>query len=148
MLYDSCAFEFGAVYYENERPMGIVTPFKLGAFLLSKHASLKKERDDAKRALSKALEQKMSYLAHMGHELRAPLNSILGFSDMMREGVYGPLGDQHYDEYVGNIYQAGHHLLDVVNVVLDMAKLRSGFLELHNVRTDLSELCKLSLIHI
>ena len=68
---------------------------------------------------------KSEFLANMSHELRTPLNAIIGFSDVMRHKLYGPLNRQ-YDEYAGLIFEAGHHLLDLVSDVLDLAKIEAG----------------------
>jgi signal transduction histidine kinase len=73
---------------------------------------------------------KDDFLASMSHDLRTPLNSILGFSDMMRSRMFGPLGHGKYDEYIGNIHASGTHLLGLVNDILDLSKLESGQYEL------------------
>lgn len=72
---------------------------------------------------------KSEFLADMSHELRQPLNAILGFSDVMRSGVFGPLSER-YQGYVGHVIDAGTHLLDLVNDILDLAKIEAGRLEL------------------
>ncbi len=69
---------------------------------------------------------KDDFLASMSHDLRTPLNSILGFSDMMRSRMFGPLGHGKYDEYIANIHASGTHLLGLVNDLLDLSKLESG----------------------
>ena len=54
----------------------------------------------------------------MSHELRTPLNAVMGFSDIMRQRLFGPLPDR-YAEYAESIHEAGRHLLDLINDVLD-----------------------------
>lgn len=84
----------------------------------------------ASRALAEeASEAKTRFLATIGHELRTPLNAIVGFSDMMAEGIGGTLSATHQD-YTGHIRQSGHHLLEVVNMLLDMSKIDAGKFEL------------------
>jgi cell cycle sensor histidine kinase DivJ len=61
----------------------------------------------------------------MSHELRTPLNAIIGFSDMMKHKIYGPLCKQ-YDEYASLINESGHHLLNLVSDILDLAKIEAG----------------------
>jgi cell cycle sensor histidine kinase DivJ len=67
---------------------------------------------------------KTRFLANMSHELRTPLNAVLGFSDIMRQRIFGPLPDR-YSEYAENIHQAGGHLLDLINDVLDVTKIEA-----------------------
>jgi signal transduction histidine kinase len=69
---------------------------------------------------------KDDFLASMSHDLRTPLNSILGFADMIRSHAFGPLGHAKYEEYVGNIHASGTLLLGLVNDILDLSKLESG----------------------
>lgn len=88
---------------------------------------------------------KRRFLAAVSHELRTPLNAIIGFSDMMMEGMTGPFGDQRQGEYVGIIRQSGHHLLQVVNAILDISKIESGTYMIspeHFRFTDSLELCR------
>ncbi|WP_300303836.1 MASE3 domain-containing protein [Ferrovibrio sp.] len=74
---------------------------------------------------------KDDFLASMSHDLRTPLNSILGFSDMMRSRMFGPLGHAKYEDYVDNIHASGTHLLGLVNDILDLSKLESGQYQLN-----------------
>ena len=90
---------------------------------------------DAAAAGSQAKSQ---FLATMSHELRTPLNAIIGFAEMQVLQVFGPLGDQRYHEYARDILGSGRHLLDLINDVLDIAKLDVGHLELQDEETDLA----------
>jgi cell cycle sensor histidine kinase DivJ len=65
----------------------------------------------------------------MSHELRTPLNAIMGFSDIMRSRMFGPLAGK-YADYVGLIHEAGGHLLDLINDVLDISKIEADCYEL------------------
>jgi two-component system, cell cycle sensor histidine kinase DivJ len=67
-----------------------------------------------------------NYLAGVSHELRTPLNAILGFSDILQQEMFGPLANERQREYVGLIHQSGAHLLEVVNMILDVSKLDAG----------------------
>ena len=69
---------------------------------------------------------KSAFLANMSHELRTPLNAINGFSEILSNEMYGPLGDERYREYARDILASGHHLLDMINDILDMAKIEAG----------------------
>jgi two-component system cell cycle sensor histidine kinase PleC len=66
----------------------------------------------------------------MSHELRTPLNAIIGFSEIMESGMFGPLGADRYEEYCKDIRNSGEYLLDVINDVLDMAKIEAGRIRL------------------
>jgi signal transduction histidine kinase len=75
----------------------------------------------------------------MSHELRTPLNAVLGFSEMIREGASGPI-DAKYRGYAADIHASGEHLLALISDILDISKIESGRLELHDDRTSLSEI--------
>jgi len=78
------------------------------------------------RELAASNRAKDDFFASMSHDLRTPLNSILGYSDMIRGGVLGPLGHRQHAEYVANIHASGTLLLSLVNDILDLSKLESG----------------------
>ena len=86
-----------------------------------------------------AHRQRLEQLSIISHELRSPLNAILGFSDVMREEVFGPMGNPRYRAYVEDIHRSGRHLLSLVNDLLDVGKLQSGKFELHEEIVDLAE---------
>jgi protein-histidine pros-kinase len=71
---------------------------------------------------------KSQFLANMSHELRTPLNAIIGFSDLMHRGKVGPLSAEHH-EYVGDILASAKHLLQLINDILDLAKIEAGKME-------------------
>jgi two-component system cell cycle sensor histidine kinase PleC len=74
----------------------------------------------------RANRAKSTFLANMSHELRTPLNAILGFSQIMEAGLLGPLGHPNYTEYAGDIRSSGEYLLDLINELLDLAKVEAG----------------------
>jgi len=78
-----------------------------------------------------ANQAKSEFLANMSHELRTPLNAINGFSEMMAEEMFGPLGDQRYKGYSKDILSSGQHLLALINDILDMSKIEAGKMSLH-----------------
>ena len=88
--------------------------------------------DEARRTAEQANTAKSQFLASMSHELRTPLNAILGFSEIIREESLGRIEIPKYREYADDIHQSGLHLLNVVNDVLDMAKIEAGKIELHD----------------
>jgi signal transduction histidine kinase len=97
---------------------------------------LARARDDAQAAN----RTKSEFLANMSHELRTPLNAIIGFSEVMQAQIYGALGDKRYTEYAGDIHRSGQHLLEIINDILDLAKVEAGRLELRTDRLDVGQL--------
>jgi signal transduction histidine kinase len=94
----------------------------------------------ARDAAERANRLKSMFLATMSHELRTPLNAIIGFSELMNRQLFGPLGDERYREYSGLIQGAGHHLLSLINDVLDMSKIEAGKFEMQRQPFDIREL--------
>lgn len=92
------------------------------------------------RAAEAANSAKSAFLAHMSHELRSPLNSILGFSEMVRDLHFGRDRTEKYVEYGRYIHQSGEHLLALIDDILDLAKVEAGKLTLQPGRFDLAEL--------
>lgn len=72
---------------------------------------------------------KSQFLANMSHEFRTPLNAIIGFTEVLQDMIAGPLNAEQ-QEYLGDIHNAGHLLLRLINDVLDLAKVEAGRLEL------------------
>jgi len=80
----------------------------------------------AKLAAERANQAKSEFLANMSHELRTPLNSILGVSEMLQMGdVYGPL-NQRQHKALEQIHASGEHLLQLINEILDLARIEAG----------------------
>ena len=96
------------------------------AMLMEQRRRLEAEKEHAEAAN----RAKSDFLANMSHELRTPLNAIIGFSEALLSGIFGPSPPKH-QEYVTAIHGSGRHLLQLVNDVLDMAKVEAGRLELH-----------------
>jgi len=75
-----------------------------------------------------ANRMKATFLAAMSHELKTPLNAVLGFSEIIRDEVLGPAGVTAYRDYAGDIHRSGTKLLTVINDVLDVSRLEGGML--------------------
>ena len=88
------------------------------------------------RELLRATELKSQFLANMSHELRTPLNAINGFSDLLLTGELGPVNETQRD-FLDSILRNGKHLLDLINSVLDLAKIEAGRMSLSLAETDL-----------
>jgi signal transduction histidine kinase len=84
----------------------------------------------AKSAAEKANLAKSDFLSSMSHELRTPLNGIIGFTEFLIDEKPGPLLPRQ-KEYLGDVLNSGRHLLQLINDVLDLAKIEAGKMELH-----------------
>ncbi len=90
--------------------------------------------------LKAANRAKSEMLTNMSHELRTPLNAIIGFSEVLRDGLFGPLGNPRYVDYSNDIHASGIHLLNIINDILDLAKIEAGKMELHEADIVVSDL--------
>lgn len=94
--------------------------------------------------LARALRVKDEFLANMSHELRTPLNAILGLSESLGEQIAGPLNEKQ-QKYITTISESGHHLLSLINDILDLAKIESGQITLDINKVDIHSVCQASL---
>jgi signal transduction histidine kinase len=92
------------------------------------------ELEKAQQQAGDAVREAETYkerLSVTSHELRTPLNAIIGFSDIMRQELFGPLGDPRYLRYAELVHESGGRLLHMINDLLDISKLDAGKLQLH-----------------
>ena len=92
-----------------------------------------------------ANRNKSEFLASMSHELRTPLNAIIGFSEVLVEKMFGELNDKQL-EYLKDIHSSGHHLLTLINDILDLSKIEAGRMELELASFDLAALLEGSMM--
>jgi PAS domain S-box-containing protein len=89
---------------------------------------------EARQRAEHASQVKSEFLANMSHELRTPLNAIIGFTEVMGQQMLGPLGNPRYVEYLRDINSSGHHLLHLIDDILDVARIEAGRVELNRIR--------------
>ena len=87
--------------------------------------ALQSAKDEAERANA----AKSRFLANMSHELRTPLNAVIGFSEMIRDQIYGPVGNDRYKDYASDIHASGTYLLSLINDLLDLTRIERGKFE-------------------
>ena len=113
--------------------------------LQADQARLKAEQLElANRQVLEANRLKSLFLANMSHELRTPLNAIIGFAELLHAGAV-PVESSKHHAFLGHIASSGHHLLQLINDVLDLSKVESGKFEFYPETIDLPELVQGSL---
>lgn len=89
-----------------------------------------------------ASRAKTSFLAHLSHDVRTPLNHIIGFADLVAHQTYGPVGDKRYLNYINDIKGSGEQLLNSFTEILELAQIEGGHLVLRRERFELAEAIK------
>jgi PAS domain S-box-containing protein len=106
------------------------------------------ELETQNRRIREASRLKSEFLANMSHELRTPLNAILGFGELLYDGAV-PTNSPQHREFLGDIIKSGRHLLQLINDVLDLAKVEAGKLDFRPEPIDLESVTTevLSIVH-
>ena len=112
----------GLPVYENGRFKGLRGTAADVTDLRAREAALV----EAKEAAELANRTKTEFVANMSHELRTPLNAVIGFSEIMHQELLGPLGNEQYKSYAGDIHESAGHLLKLINDILDISKIEAG----------------------
>jgi signal transduction histidine kinase len=97
------------------------------------------ELRSAIRRAEDASRSKSNFLANMSHELRTPLNGILGITEALMLGYFGAVSKQQED-YLQDVHSAGRHLLNIINGILDLARIEAGRFDLTEVTVRADEL--------
>lgn len=129
----------GFIVTRHGRYLGVGTALSLLQLNVQHMQARASELDEARCNAEQANRAKSQFLAGMSHELRTPLNAILGFSEIIRDRSLGGIDVAKLREYADDIHQSGRHLLNVVNDVLDMAKIEAGKVELEDNQIDIGD---------
>jgi signal transduction histidine kinase len=113
----------------TQKQVAMVNTFADQAVIAIENVRLFKEIQEKSRQLEIANKHKSDFLANMSHELRTPLNAIIGFSEVLAEKMFGEVNDKQL-EYLKDIHSSGHHLLSLINDILDLSKIEAGRMEL------------------
>lgn len=113
--------------------------FTLIARDISERRHAEDELRDRQTALEHAITARSRFYANMSHELRTPINAILGYTALLIDNIYGPLNDKQMNG-IERTNKAAHHLLELVNDVLDLAKIEAGKVELQVEHVSFPEL--------
>ena len=87
--------------------------------------------------LEQASRMKSEFLSNMSHELRTPLNAIIGFSEVLKDGMFGELTPRQ-KEYIGEVFNSGQHLLSLINDILDLSKVEAGMMTLDPIEIEVN----------
>jgi cell cycle sensor histidine kinase DivJ len=125
-----CFFDARACYASTEDERDDAAPVVCIMRDVTEAKRAEEELAIARAQSEVAVESKTRFLANVSHELRTPLNAIIGFSDMLSNPELEPADPMKRREYAKIISDSGHHLLEVVNTILDMSKIDSGAMQL------------------
>jgi len=142
---EKAGFDLGAADYITKP----VQPIVVKARIKTQLALYQQERllAHANKELAKATRLKDEFLANMSHELRTPLNAILGMTEGLQEAAFGPINEKQKNA-LQTIERSGSHLLELINDILDLAKVEAGKIELEFAPTTVQSLCHASLAFI
>ncbi|MBI4826046.1 MAG: PAS domain S-box protein [Nitrospirae bacterium] len=119
----------GSIFYTDISGFPVILKGKkylVGIFRdVTERRQAEEQMQDALITAEAANRTKSEFLANMSHELTTPLNSVIGFSQVLKDGLYGEL-NTHQQEYVSNILQSGIHLLSLIRNMLDLVRTESG----------------------
>ncbi len=105
------------------------------------------EEELARRQAQESDKLKSQFISKMSHEFRTPLNAILGFAQVIKDQLIGPLQNRKYVEYANDIYISGEHMLSLVNDFLELSKIEAGRMQLKpqylSVRSEVSAVLRM-----
>src|SRR5487761_1011848 len=128
------ALRSGFIVTRDGRYVGVASALSLLRLSMARTQRRNRELEEARRRAEAANEAKSQFLTIMTHELRPPLNAIIGFTDLMQRGTFGKIEPPRYGEYI-----------TVINDVLDMAKIEQGKMVLQEEPVDLGSLIDMAM---
>ncbi len=108
--------------------------------LKDRQNNLRKAHREEKLRAEEAQNSKAAFLAHLSHDIRTPLNHIIGFADLICHQAFGPLGDERYLGYARDIKQSGEGLLRGISGILELSELQAGSRILNSEKIIISDL--------
>ena len=139
-LHDLDGDEVGRLWWTPYRPsaefMRVVVPFTVLVFLLFAvvQVAILRRWQESQRELGRmqakaeaAMEEsraKSAFIGTISHEMRTPLNAVIGFSELLMSRIFGPLGAPQYSEYAEHIHSSGTNLLGIVNDVIEISRIQ------------------------
>jgi GAF domain-containing protein/ActR/RegA family two-component response regulator len=127
------------IYHISPEEENLALTLANQAAVTLENARLYEEQRETAEQLREVDTLKSQFLANMSHELRTPLNSIIGFSRVILKGIDGPITDLQQQD-LSAIYNAGQHLLNMINDILDISKIEAGKMDLAFDNIDIQEI--------
>ncbi len=121
----------------SDKQVALLSTFADQAAIAIENVRLFAELKRSNAQLEQATEAKSRFLANMSHELRTPLNAIIGFTDVLLAQMAGPVNERQRD-YLNDVASSGHHLLSLINDILDLSKVEAGRVEMDFVDLDIA----------
>ena len=101
---------------------------------------VEQELDHARQDAERTSALKSDFLAKVSHEVRTPLNAIIGFAEVIMEERFGPVGNARYKDYLKDIHTSGKHVMSLINDLLDLSKIEAGKMDLNATAIDANKI--------
>ncbi|MCI0601150.1 MAG: ATP-binding protein [Beijerinckiaceae bacterium] len=102
--------------------------------------NVERELREARKDAERANALKSDFVARVSHEIRTPLNAILGFAEVIMDERFGPIGNERYKDYLGDIHASGTLVMSLVNDLLDLSKIEAGKMDFEFISIDVNRI--------